>query len=200
MPSPGRGHGRTRGSDRGLHSGARGRARWHRTSRRPLGPDAGRHPHESRGGRSGADRRSGEQRRNRRHLAAFTDAPDDELRQVTEVNYLAPAELCRQAIPRMLRRGGGHIVNVSSMAGLRRLPRPGRLLGIEGGAFPLHRGAACRPPRLADRHHPRRSSAPIPTDMLAESEDDEPTADPPALRPHAVSSSTSPARKWPTRS
>ena len=36
----------------------------------------------------------------------------------TEVNYLAPAELCRQVIPRMLRRGGGHIVNVSSLAGV----------------------------------------------------------------------------------
>ncbi len=47
----------------------------------------------------------------------FTDAPDDVLRLTTEVCYLAPAELCRQAIPRMLRRGGGHVVNVSSMAG-----------------------------------------------------------------------------------
>ncbi|MEV4130503.1 SDR family NAD(P)-dependent oxidoreductase [Nocardia sp. NPDC049707] len=49
--------------------------------------------------------------------AAFIDAPDNDLRRVTEVNYLAAAELCRQAIPRMLRRGGGHIVNISSIAG-----------------------------------------------------------------------------------
>src|SRR5271156_117665 len=48
--------------------------------------------------------------------AAFTEAPDEDLRLVTEVNYLAPAELCRQVIPRMLGRGGGHIVNVSSGA------------------------------------------------------------------------------------
>src|ERR1700722_16557801 len=54
--------------------------------------------------------------------ASFADAPDDELRRVTQVNYLAPAELCRQAIPRMLRRGGGHIVNVSSLAGLSVFP------------------------------------------------------------------------------
>ena len=33
-----------------------------------------------------------------------------------KLNLLAPAQLCRQAIPRMLERGGGHIVNVSSMA------------------------------------------------------------------------------------
>ena len=44
-------------------------------------------------------------------------APDEELQRVTQVNYLSPAELCRQAIPLMLRRGGGHIVNVSSVAG-----------------------------------------------------------------------------------
>jgi short-subunit dehydrogenase len=36
---------------------------------------------------------------------------------MTEVNYLAPAELSRQVIPGMLDRGRGHIVNISSMAG-----------------------------------------------------------------------------------
>jgi uncharacterized protein len=54
--------------------------------------------------------------------AAFTDAPDDELRRVTEVNYLAAAELCRQAVLRMLRRDGGHIVNISSNAACAVLP------------------------------------------------------------------------------
>ncbi len=49
--------------------------------------------------------------------AAFT-AGADHLRQITQVNYLAPAELCRQAIPRMLANGGGHIVNMSSIAGV----------------------------------------------------------------------------------
>jgi len=33
------------------------------------------------------------------------------------VNLLTPIELCHQAIPGMLERGGGHIVNVSSYAG-----------------------------------------------------------------------------------
>ncbi len=33
------------------------------------------------------------------------------------VNLLTPIELCHQAIPRMLERGGGHVVNVSSYAG-----------------------------------------------------------------------------------
>jgi short-subunit dehydrogenase len=49
--------------------------------------------------------------------AAFVDAPDEDLRDVTQINYLAPAELCRRIIPRMLERGGGHIVNISSLAG-----------------------------------------------------------------------------------
>ena len=52
----------------------------------------------------------------------FANASNDHLRHITEVNYLAPAELCRQAIPRMLGRGGGHIVNVSSMAGCAAFP------------------------------------------------------------------------------
>jgi uncharacterized protein len=54
--------------------------------------------------------------------AAFTDAPDNDLRRVTEVNYLAAAELCRQAIPRMLERGGGRIVNMSSIVGCSVVP------------------------------------------------------------------------------
>lgn len=52
----------------------------------------------------------------------FVDASNENLRYTTEVNYLAPAELCRQAVPRMLARGGGHIVNVSSMAGCAAFP------------------------------------------------------------------------------
>jgi short-subunit dehydrogenase len=55
-------------------------------------------------------------------VAGFTDTPTSELRKVVEVNFLAAAELCAQAIPRMLRRNGGHIVNVSSMAGCMNLP------------------------------------------------------------------------------
>jgi short-subunit dehydrogenase len=38
------------------------------------------------------------------------------------VNLLTPVELCRQALPGMLARGTGHIVNVSSMAGTNALP------------------------------------------------------------------------------
>lgn len=89
----------------------------------------------------------------------FADAPDDDLRKVTQVNYLAPAELCRRAIPRMLRRGAGHIVNVSSMGGLRCPSGVGVLLGFQSGSFTFHRGPKSRPSRLADPHHPRRTRA-----------------------------------------
>jgi uncharacterized protein len=44
-----------------------------------------------------------------RHDAADVEA-------IFRTNLLTPVHLCRQAIPRMLARGGGHIVNVSSLA------------------------------------------------------------------------------------
>jgi short-subunit dehydrogenase len=48
--------------------------------------------------------------------AAFWDHSPDDLAGIVQVNLLAPMELCRQVIPRMLRRGRGHIVNISSLA------------------------------------------------------------------------------------
>lgn len=39
------------------------------------------------------------------------------------VNLLSPIHLCQQVIPRMLERGGGHIVNMGSIAGF--MPPPG---------------------------------------------------------------------------
>lgn len=107
--------------------------------------------------------------------AAFTEAPDEDLRQVTEVNYLAPAELCRQAIPRMLGRGGGHIVNISSIAGCAVVP--GLVTYSASKAALSHFTAGLR----ADlRGLPISTTlvelGPILTDMLAEIEDYEPTA------------------------
>jgi uncharacterized protein len=107
--------------------------------------------------------------------AAFTDAPDEDLPQVTQVNYLAPAELCRKVIPRMLGRGGGHIVNISSMAGCSVLP--GLVSYSASKAALSHFTAGLR----ADlRGLPIGTTlvelGPIPTDMLAGTEDYEPTA------------------------
>ncbi|POX87520.1 short-chain dehydrogenase [Mycobacterium kansasii] len=106
----------------------------------------------------------------------FADAPDDDLRKVTQVNYLAPAELCRRAIPRMLRRGAGHIVNVSSMGGC--VVLPGLVSYSASKAALSHFTAGLR----ADlRGLPIRTTlvelGPIPTDLLAHTEDYPPTAD-----------------------
>lgn len=106
--------------------------------------------------------------------AGFADAPDDELRRVTEVNYLAPAELCRQAIPGMLRRGSGHIVNISSVAGS--VVFPGLVTYAASKAALSHFTAGLR----ADlRGLPVRTTlvelGPVPTDMLARADNYEPT-------------------------
>jgi short-subunit dehydrogenase len=56
------------------------------------------------------------------HTGPFDAMSADELDGLLRVNLTTPAELCRQVIPRMLRRGGGHIVNVSSLSGVAAFP------------------------------------------------------------------------------
>ncbi len=45
-----------------------------------------------------------------------------DVRQVFQVNLLTPVELCRQVLPGMLDRGAGHVVNISSLAGVAAFP------------------------------------------------------------------------------
>jgi len=52
------------------------------------------------------------------HVGWFVDRTLDEINQVVTLNLLAPMHLCRLVLPAMLERGSGHIVNVSSMAGV----------------------------------------------------------------------------------
>ena len=108
-------------------------------------------------------------------VGGFGESSPDELRRVTQVNYLAPAELCRQVIPRMLERGGGHIVNVSSGAGC--MVIPGLVTYSASKAALTHFTAGLR----ADfRGLPIRTTlvelGPVLTDMLTHTEDYEPTA------------------------
>lgn len=49
------------------------------------------------------------------HVGLFPDTSAQQVRDLLQVNLGAPLELCRQLMPRMLARGRGHIVNVSSM-------------------------------------------------------------------------------------
>jgi short-subunit dehydrogenase len=104
----------------------------------------------------------------------IADTSEEELRRLTQVNYLAPAELCRQAIPRMLRRGQGHVVNVSSLSGVAVFP--GLVSYAASKAALSHFTAGLR----ADlKGLPVRTTlvelGPVRTDMLATIDDYEPT-------------------------
>jgi uncharacterized protein len=48
----------------------------------------------------------------------FLDRTIDEIDQVIALNLRAPLHLCRLLLPGMVERGRGHIVNLSSMAGV----------------------------------------------------------------------------------
>ena len=50
------------------------------------------------------------------HLSA------DDLENLVALNLLAPVELCRQVLPGMTGRGRGHLVNISSLAGVATFP------------------------------------------------------------------------------
>jgi short-subunit dehydrogenase len=52
----------------------------------------------------------------------FTTLDPAEMRRVVQTNLVTPLELSRQLIPRLIERGGGHIVNVSSLSGTNTLP------------------------------------------------------------------------------
>ena len=56
-------------------------------------------------------------------IGRFTEMDADTLEFVIRLNVLAAAELSRQVLPGMLARGRGHIVNVSSYAGVVILPQ-----------------------------------------------------------------------------
>src|SRR5215207_5634380 len=47
----------------------------------------------------------------------FDDETAEDLEHLFRLNLLTPAELTRQVLPGMLRRGRGHLVNISSLAG-----------------------------------------------------------------------------------
>ncbi|MEV3902469.1 SDR family NAD(P)-dependent oxidoreductase [Mycobacterium sp. NPDC050551] len=108
--------------------------------------------------------------------AGFADAPDGELQRVTQVNYLAPAELCRRATPRMLSRGGGHIVNISSMAGTATFPGL-----VSYGASKAALSHFTSGLRIDLRGLPVATTlvelGPVPTDLLAKADDYAPTRD-----------------------
>ncbi len=56
---------------------------------------------------------------------AVEDTSDDEARKILETMVLAPARLCRLALPHLRAAGGGRIVNVSSIYGRTTTPLSG---------------------------------------------------------------------------
>ena len=53
---------------------------------------------------------------------SFVDTSPEDLEQLYRVNLITPVQLCRRVLPGMLARGRGHIVNVSSLAGVAAFP------------------------------------------------------------------------------
>ncbi|HNV42324.1 MAG TPA: SDR family NAD(P)-dependent oxidoreductase [Ornithinibacter sp.] len=52
----------------------------------------------------------------------LTHLSPDDLEHLLALNLLAPVELCRQVLPGMTARGRGHLVNISSLAGVATFP------------------------------------------------------------------------------
>lgn len=51
------------------------------------------------------------------YVAPFEEFPSEQIQKSVILNLLAPMLLTRAVLPKMLKRGSGHIVNISSLAG-----------------------------------------------------------------------------------
>jgi short-subunit dehydrogenase len=56
-------------------------------------------------------------------LGAFGDVPLDRWEKLMNINLISPMRICHYFLPDMKTRGSGHIVNISSVAGI--VPMPG---------------------------------------------------------------------------
>ncbi len=48
----------------------------------------------------------------------FLDLPAAEFRRMMDINYFGAVHMCRTVLPQMIKRGSGHVLNVSSLAGV----------------------------------------------------------------------------------
>ena len=107
---------------------------------------------------------------------AIQDWTREDLEEIYRVNVISAAELCRQAVPRMLQRGGGHVVNVSSLAGCAVFPGLTAYSSTKAGLSNFTAGL-----RADLKGLPVGTTlvelGPIPTEMLDSVDDYKPTAD-----------------------
>jgi len=73
---------------------------------------------------------------------SITDAKLDEWRKTLEVNLIGPFMLMRAVIPHMIKKGGGSIVNISSLASLRCIPQGSAYCTSKAGLNMLTQQAA----------------------------------------------------------
>ena len=81
------------------------------------------------------------------NVGFFTHLSGSDVDGLYRINVIAPVELCRQVVPQMLDRGRGHIVMMSSMAGV--LAAPGYALYASSKAA-LNQFTACLRLELKD--------------------------------------------------
>ncbi len=78
-------------------------------------------------------------------FAAFNDISEKRLRLITTINYLAPFDLCQRVIPAMRERGGGWVLNITSMSGdIPKAPPPDPLYHLQGTAYGSSKAALNR--------------------------------------------------------
>jgi uncharacterized protein len=107
---------------------------------------------------------------------AVQDWTGEEIEQIYRVNLISPVELCQQVIRGMLRRGGGHIVNVSSLAGTTVFPGLAAYASTKSGLTHFTAGLRADLKKL-----PIGTTVvelgPIPTEMLDSIDEYKPVAD-----------------------
>jgi short-subunit dehydrogenase len=106
--------------------------------------------------------------------AAITSQSAEDVQTIVQVNVVTPIELCRQVLPGMLARGRGHIVNVSSLAGVGTFPGFSTYGATKAGLTHFTSGL-----RADLRGRPVGTTVveigPVPTEMLAVAKSYQPT-------------------------
>jgi NAD(P)-dependent dehydrogenase (short-subunit alcohol dehydrogenase family) len=69
-------------------------------------------------------------------FAPFTDISEKRLRLITTINYFAPFDICQRVIPAMRQRGGGWVLNITSLSGdIPTTPPPDPIYHLQGTAY-----------------------------------------------------------------